>query len=775
MEKGLPAYSQIALLDTRFVEYQHACIGTIQTTLNAWTIFVTFYLNFNMPLNDPSLLTALKAHIQIGGTPQVNTFQATFHFQMASRVQNHSLDILVPGQDNAGDALLIDVDSNVTPTYTYVPRQLSQDELVKLLPEKWITNYEQIHQALVRLTSALEFARHENSLVEIKFSSSKPKSDNVFPTGIHMITPTDQEHHQEVKHIWWDVCNCESCLDKAVKIDDDDEDLPRKRKSSPQKLKRRYEKGDPTVGLLGEPSEKFNYYVLYPKAEPSQPPSLHKPPSPPHKLSPYNQKALSILHQNSPTKDKEVILPPVFPITKDLSCSYSQEYEQEFPALTTFEHLIQQSISPEAFMSIIYSEFVGSRWEHTSHAREEFLKMKCCSYRKKDLEKHYDRVSQRLYCLNGVDDVNLKQVFLNSFPESLGNEAYRALEARNVTIAQTSLGELRTNHDWKIKNPTTIGPTGHANTISPTEATLNWQSENAVAQNKVLVKILSQESMITNSQDYLSSRVRSLESIINELRFKIQELHREIIQIIRTSPTTQHFSSISQKEAEMKNLKNQLQNLERQHKQKRITSLIDDPWRLPSTPFVGISFDPQSLPQSYTHTTSPSLNIWASKQRRLKPPAIKEPTFLQESQSITDVATSTKTPDVLSIKKLNHVSMFLNSLTQIDKPQKSLFIALVIKPQMDYEEFDNAECNTPKNACRSRIPGVAVLTVDRRRLPEKWRRVTESDLGDRIDRSEGNNFGFAGKSPPEKISGGGSVAAGRWRPAMAGGSRRLLG
>ncbi|GJZ43206.1 hypothetical protein Tco_0590461 [Tanacetum coccineum] len=123
--KGLPAYSRIALLDTRFVEYQHACIGAIQTTLNAGTIFVTFYQNFNMPLNDPSLLTALKAQIQIGGTPQVNTFQATFHYQMAYRVQNHSLDILVPGQDNAGDALLIDVDSNATPACTYVTRQLS--------------------------------------------------------------------------------------------------------------------------------------------------------------------------------------------------------------------------------------------------------------------------------------------------------------------------------------------------------------------------------------------------------------------------------------------------------------------------------------------------------------------------------------------------------------------------------------------------------------------------------------------------------------------------
>nr|GFC89418.1 putative zinc finger, CCHC-type [Tanacetum cinerariifolium] len=68
--------------------------------------------------------------------------------------------------------------------------------------------------------------------------------------------------------------------------------------------------------------------------------------------------------------------------------------------------------------------------------------MKCCSFQKKDLEKHYDRMSQRFYCLNEVDDVNLKQVFLNSFQESLGNEAYRSLEARNVTIVQTTLSEL---------------------------------------------------------------------------------------------------------------------------------------------------------------------------------------------------------------------------------------------------------------------------------------------------------------------------------------------
>ncbi|MFS7976539.1 hypothetical protein Hanom_Chr10g00893651 [Helianthus anomalus] len=51
-------------------------------------------------------------------------------------------------------------------------------------------------------------------------------------------------------------------------------------------------------------------------------------------------------------------------------------------------------------------------------------------------------MSKRFYCLQGIDDVNLKQVFLNSFLESLSNEAYRDLEAKNMTVAQASLGGL---------------------------------------------------------------------------------------------------------------------------------------------------------------------------------------------------------------------------------------------------------------------------------------------------------------------------------------------
>ena len=45
-------------------------------------------------------------------------------------------------------------------------------------------------------------------------------------------------------------------------------------------------------------------------------------------------------------------------------------------------------------------------------------------------------------------------------------------------------------HVWKIKNPVGTNFDGTKKQVSSAEATLNWQAENAVAQNKVLLKIL---------------------------------------------------------------------------------------------------------------------------------------------------------------------------------------------------------------------------------------------------------------------------------------------
>ena len=144
--KGLLIVFRISLLDSRFLEYQNPVIGTVQTTLNAGTVFVTLFPNFNMPLKDPHLCDALKVQVLITGSSKVqDTFATTLHYQLAYRLQNHAFDMAIPNMAQSNDALLIQVDPRMTPMCTFIPRHLNRDQMTSLFPELWITKYEMFH------------------------------------------------------------------------------------------------------------------------------------------------------------------------------------------------------------------------------------------------------------------------------------------------------------------------------------------------------------------------------------------------------------------------------------------------------------------------------------------------------------------------------------------------------------------------------------------------------------------------------------------------------
>ncbi|KAK5842500.1 hypothetical protein PVK06_004866 [Gossypium arboreum] len=82
-----PVVTRIALLDFRYLEYQNACIATIEATLNSGLVMVTLFPNFTMALADPNLTIALKVRIQIAGAPQVaSAITATLHYQIFYRI-----------------------------------------------------------------------------------------------------------------------------------------------------------------------------------------------------------------------------------------------------------------------------------------------------------------------------------------------------------------------------------------------------------------------------------------------------------------------------------------------------------------------------------------------------------------------------------------------------------------------------------------------------------------------------------------------------------------
>ncbi|KAF4369255.1 hypothetical protein F8388_022911 [Cannabis sativa] len=267
--KGLLVSTRIGLLDTRMRKYQHASITTIETTLNAGAVVVTLFSNFNMSLKDNRLTDAFKVEVQTVGVDQDPTsLGTTLHYQMAYRLQHHALDLNIP---QTQDALLISVDFKQVPTCTHVPKQMTTEELTKLLPKSWVTNYEKLHkpQPMVQTTTKPSYHTKEDGSIKIIFDRSQTKTPSCFCTQyvITPIQPIDPKilyfdsqgkpiyaFESSNRHKYWDVCNCKSCSK---------DDEPSRSPTLGKRLKQRLEKGNKNINLLGQPSRKFDYIVKY--------------------------------------------------------------------------------------------------------------------------------------------------------------------------------------------------------------------------------------------------------------------------------------------------------------------------------------------------------------------------------------------------------------------------------------------------------------------------------------------------------------------------------
>nr|GEW78744.1 putative reverse transcriptase domain, viral movement protein [Tanacetum cinerariifolium] len=225
-----------------------------------------------------------------------------------------------------------------------------------------------------------------------------------------------------------------------VQINDDDEDLPRKRKSSQQKIKRRLEKDDPTVGLLREPSRKFDYYVLYPKAELSQPPPTRHA----NTIS-LAEATMNWQSENAVAQNK--VLVKILSQQKSTVQFDAEEYEghQENPNQETPTKFPKSDIK----QYFTFDDVPPSKWRERSIEMLSWCTAKLQYYTIDVVIKRFlTRLQGRLRdCYHSLDDVNLKQVFLNSFLESLRNEAYRALEA---SLSGKPRFSRRSNKKWKF-------------------------------------------------------------------------------------------------------------------------------------------------------------------------------------------------------------------------------------------------------------------------------------------------------------------------------------
>ncbi|KAG2313997.1 hypothetical protein Bca52824_017119 [Brassica carinata] len=303
--KGLPVIARIALIDSRLKSYQQAFIGTVQTTLNAGKIFITLFPNFNVSLQDPNLLKTLKVQLQLIGAPM--------------QEKNHALDLVLPSSD---EALYLEVTSaSHTPNSIQIPRQISREELIRRLPESWVTSYEKLHQATQSPVQSSEVSFHsrKDGTTEIKFEKPRSSSFRKQLFTQFAIQVDEQDFYGPAKkqdipkpcqfgkngeiiypfidengHCRFDVCNCTACSDAFWSYESDDEKRSRRRKKK-DPLYKRYLEGDTSVGPLGD--DKYNFIVEYSdkKNEPLHEVLMISPNTFPRRI----QTAISLSNDNS--------------------------------------------------------------------------------------------------------------------------------------------------------------------------------------------------------------------------------------------------------------------------------------------------------------------------------------------------------------------------------------------------------------------------------------------------------------------------------------------
>ncbi|KAH9724586.1 hypothetical protein KPL70_007540 [Citrus sinensis] len=478
--KGLPVTARLAMLDTRFKQYQDAVIGTILTTLHAGSVLLTFYPNFNLSLQDPNLPTTLKVQVQIQGAEQISSIKiATLHHQLVYRLQNHALDLPTP--EHHSDTLMVLAESDQILTIIQIPRQIPRHELIKLMPLEWISNYEQFHNNTAPIqTSESMFERCQDGTVRMTFKpppSAPQEPSRLSFTYSSMITAvqTAQEDlpitrfnsdgysvypAKQNGHFLWDVLGSGMCDTNFPCWDDwEEDDDYSTRKKKPKKKK-----------------SPVSCHHCDPK--------LPQDPPPPLAPLPIHKKELKWIAKHCKSETPSPIPLPTPPLTCMMFSSTSSDYSSSFPPLET----------------------------HTD-------------------------------------------------------------SQRNVVS--------------KPFVPSPITSSGHLEPPKPFELVLNWQTQNARAQNDTLLNINSKVEKINLRTEQIETKVDSSAAQMQQIHHNLQSRIAQLDSELRTMLTQHYYGpEFDQKEREIRRLQAELAQIESEKQRPTLFTTS------PPIPSIGPTYHP---------------------------------------------------------------------------------------------------------------------------------------------------------------------------------------
>ena len=339
--KGLPITARSAILDTRFVNYTHALLGTCLSTLNNGSVILTIFPNYTVSLNDPNLPSMLQVQLQIAGAGMVDTsVMANLHHQIVYRLQNHSMDL--PTSTGSDVPVIIANHVNQDSTVLEMATAVSRSELLQHMPTEWVTNYEKMftkHESIQ--ATRMSFESLPDGRVKTKFqlpSSDAPgRSFSQF-----LLLPLNEQQRKQQKdvpvhcfgsagntvytdkvngHFIWDVapemcdpdCDCDQYTEEDIECEDPRSKRARKWRAKHAKTPCHHQPSDDS----DDDTPLSSLKVYFPHDDPSDfPPGLPRPLAPLWKPKKIKLPTLAELQaklssQSSQSCGKEASLPRI--------------------------------------------------------------------------------------------------------------------------------------------------------------------------------------------------------------------------------------------------------------------------------------------------------------------------------------------------------------------------------------------------------------------------------------------------------------------------------
>lgn len=99
--------------------------------------------------------------------------------------------------------------------------------------------------------------------------------------------------------------------------------------------------------------------------------------------------------------------------------------------------------SVDEVLRVIHSEFLGDDSLIQRERKNEFYDRKYCSFKMKDLQNHFKKMTEIYHEIGGLNHPERKNVFTASLPDEIHPEVYRLIYANNRTLEEHSLGEIQ--------------------------------------------------------------------------------------------------------------------------------------------------------------------------------------------------------------------------------------------------------------------------------------------------------------------------------------------